>query len=63
MEPYAVHLLRRFKAGETVEQLAASEGIPRDRIIIRLAAARGYERAKAPIWQKAPQELPVEIAA
>ena len=46
MEPYAVYLLRRFKAGETVEQLVASEGIRRDRIAARLLAAQRYERAQ-----------------
>ncbi len=46
MEPYAVHLLCRFKAGETVEQLVVNEGVPPERIIIRLKAARNYERAQ-----------------
>jgi hypothetical protein len=45
MEPYAVQLLRRFRAGETLEQLVATEGIRRERILIRLEAARRYERA------------------
>jgi hypothetical protein len=47
MEPYAVHLLRRLKAGESVDQLVVSEGIQRERIVTRLRAALRYaERAE-----------------
>lgn len=46
MQPYAVYLLERFRAGETAEDLAASEGIPLDRIQIRLDAAMEFERTR-----------------
>ncbi len=44
MEPYALSLWRRFKAGESVDDLAAAEGIRVDRIQARLAAAAAWER-------------------
>ncbi len=44
MEPYAVSLWRRFKAGESVDDLAAAEGIRVDRIQARLTAAAAWER-------------------
>jgi hypothetical protein len=43
MEPYAVYLLGRYRAGETVEQLVVAEAIPRKRIIMRLRMAEKYE--------------------
>ena len=50
MKPYAVYLLERFRsrfrAGESVSQLAATEGIPLDRIQIRLDAAILLERMR-----------------
>jgi hypothetical protein len=46
MKPYAVCLLERFRAGETAEELAAKEGIPLDRIRIRLDAATQFERIR-----------------
>ena len=46
MKPYAVCLLERFRAGETAEELAASEGISLDRIRIRLDAAMQFERSQ-----------------
>lgn len=46
MKPYAVCLLERFRAGETAEELAATEGIPLDRIRIRLDAAMEFERSR-----------------
>ena len=46
MEPYALYLLRRFRSGESVGQLVSSEGIPRDRIIVRLLAAGRHQRAQ-----------------
>jgi hypothetical protein len=46
MKPYAVHLLERFEAGETVEELAVKEGIPTDRIRMRLAAAAELVRMR-----------------
>ena len=42
MKPYAVYLLERFKAGETPEELARAEGIPLDRIKMRLTAAAEF---------------------
>lgn len=50
MKPYAVHLLERFEAGETVEDLANREGIPVERIRRRLTAAAEYQRARLPVW-------------
>jgi DNA-directed RNA polymerase specialized sigma24 family protein len=41
-EPFAVELYRRFLNGETVQQLAASLGIPADRVEIRIRAASRY---------------------
>lgn len=58
MEPYAIQLLRRFKAGETLEQLVASEGIPRERIVVRLEAARNFERTRAAEAGLASERLP-----
>lgn len=46
MEPYAVYLLGRYTAGESVEQLVAMEGIPRERIIMRLRMATKHVHAK-----------------
>ena len=46
MKPYAVYLLERFKAGETPETLARREGIPVDRVRIRLTAAAEFERTR-----------------
>ncbi len=45
MKPYAVCLLERFRAGETARELAAREGIPLDRIRMRLDAAERFERS------------------
>ena len=44
MEPYALILLRRFKAGESAEEIATAEGIPVERIEMRLAAAAAFEQ-------------------
>jgi hypothetical protein len=46
MKPYAIYLLARLKAGETAEQLAIREGIPVERIRMRLAAAAQYEHTR-----------------
>jgi hypothetical protein len=46
MKPYAIYLLARFKAGETAEELALREGIPVERIRMRLAAAARFERTR-----------------
>jgi len=46
MKPYAVYLLERFKAGESPEELALSEGISVGRIRIRLAVAAKFERKR-----------------
>jgi hypothetical protein len=46
MKPYAVYLLERFRAGSTVKTLAFREGIPVERIQIRLAAAEEFERSR-----------------
>ncbi len=62
MEPYAVYLLRRFNAGESVEQLAASEGIPRDRILMRLSAALHYRGNQKEKTAAALPGVPVEAA-
>ena len=42
MKAYAFYLLDRFRAGETLEDLAAREGIPADRIQVRLEAAARF---------------------
>ena len=47
MKPYAIWLLERFRAGETPSELAAAEGIPLDRIRIRLDAAMLVERMRS----------------
>ena len=46
MKPYAMFLLERFRAGETPAELAVKEGIPLDRIQIRLDAAMLLERMR-----------------
>ena len=59
VEPYAFTLLRRLRAGESVTELAAREGIPAHRIEMRLRAAELFEKtaetgngmaAPASIW-------------
>jgi hypothetical protein len=47
MKPYAVCLLERFRAGETAFELAAREGIPLDRIQVRLDAAMRLDRMRS----------------
>ncbi len=61
MEPYAVYLLRRFHAGETIDQLVATEGIQRERIARRLRAALRY--AKTSRARLSVQAIPLETAA
>ena len=46
MKPYAVWLLEKFRAGVTASELAEREGIPLDRIWIRLDAAMLFERMR-----------------
>ncbi len=46
MKPYAVYLLERFQAGESVEELSVREGIPVERIRTRLAAASDFVRTR-----------------
>lgn len=46
MKPYAVYLLERFEAGETAEELAVREGIPLERIQMRLHTAAEYQRMR-----------------
>ncbi len=46
MKPYAVHLFERCVAGETPEQLALAEGIPVERIRIRLLAVATFLRTR-----------------
>lgn len=46
-QPYAVTLLRRFKAGETIAELAAAEGIPVERIAMRVRAAQLVEQMRS----------------
>ncbi len=41
-EPFAVEIYRRYLAGETVQQLAASLEIPAERIENRLKAAAEF---------------------
>jgi predicted GIY-YIG superfamily endonuclease len=44
-EPFAVQIYRRYLKGETIEQLAATLGIPSERIAMRIeAAAKFLER-------------------
>ena len=57
MKPYAVYLLERFEAGETVEDLALNEGIPVDRIRIRLAAAAEFQKRRAAYSNPAPETV------
>jgi hypothetical protein len=41
-ESFAMTLFRRFSSGETIEQLAVSYGIPKDRVDQRVRAAALY---------------------
>ncbi len=52
MKPYAVYLLERFLAGESVEQLAATEGIPLERIQSRLDAAVRFDNMRNAVCGK-----------
>jgi hypothetical protein len=63
MEPDALYLLRRFRAGESVGRLVSTEGIARERILVRLRVARRYERAHRHALQTDNQELPRMAAA
>jgi hypothetical protein len=45
-EPFALEIYRRFKRGESVEQLAAEFQIPRERIEMRIDAAIEYLERK-----------------
>lgn len=46
-EPFAVEIYRRFKNGETVQQLAANLDIPADRIEKRIRAAVIYLNSRS----------------
>lgn len=46
MKPYAVYLLERFQAGESVQELSVREGIPLERIRMRLVAASDF------VWKR-----------
>ncbi len=61
MESYASGLLRRYRAGESLERLVATEGIPRERIIVRLKAAWRFERAPQGAYRS--RETPYQAAA
>jgi hypothetical protein len=63
MEPYAVYLLGRYWAGETVEQLVAAEGIPRKRIIMRLRMAAKHVQAHKRTLRAGLRQLPGDSAA
>ena len=39
MKPYAVHLLKRFRAGESIAALARNDRIPAERVRALLAIA------------------------
>ncbi len=41
-EPFALMLYRRYREGETVQQLAVRFDIPEDRVMMRLRAAELY---------------------
>ena len=57
MKPYAVCLLERYRAGETPSELAEREGIPLDRIHIRLDAAMRLERIRDTATDTCPERL------
>lgn len=40
--PFALELYRRYLNGETIEELSAELGIPRERIEDRIRAAEAY---------------------
>ena len=64
MKPYAVYLLERFKAGETPEELALREGIPIERITIRLAVAAEFVRKRpANVYRFPTPHSQLEVAA
>ena len=63
MEPYAVYLLGRYRAGESLEQLVVAEGIPRKRIIMRLRVAAKHVQAQERTLRAVPRQLPSERAA
>ena len=50
-EPFAFQLYRRFRGGQTYEQLAAETAIPIERIRLRIQAA-------AACWQRRAQADP-----
>jgi hypothetical protein len=44
VEPFALHLLREYQRGKTVEGLSLETGIPLERIEMRLRAAAAHIR-------------------
>jgi len=50
-EPFAFQLYRRFRSGQSLEQLAAELAIPIERIRLRLQAAEDF-------WQRSGQADP-----
>ena len=66
MKPYAVCLLERFRAGEMTSELAAREGIPLDRIQIRLNAAMRLQlmrNAETNAYVEKPRRLTALVSA
>jgi hypothetical protein len=45
--PFALELYRRYLNGETIEELSAELGIPRERIEDRIRAAEAYVARRA----------------
>jgi len=63
MESYAVYILGRYRAGETVDQLVAAEGIPRKRLIMRLRVAAKHVQAQQRALRAGARQRPCERAA
>ncbi|MCL5666601.1 MAG: hypothetical protein M1383_02425 [Patescibacteria group bacterium] len=56
MEQYALKLLKKARKGKSAQEIAAEEGVPLERIQMRLDAATAYEeriKAAAPAPQHA----------
>jgi hypothetical protein len=47
--PFALELYRRYRSGETIEQLASDLGIPANRIEQRIRAAEEYLRRNSKV--------------
>ena len=49
LRPFALEIYRRFRNGETIQQLSIELGIPADRVEQRIRAAAAYLKRNAKV--------------